>query len=198
MGGDFLGQLRFDGEDIVKLDTKAEFESALSRLRRRDPDSMAAFILSLAQASGPVGDQVRTFIVGDDPVEVAQSLRQRLRTLESPSEYHHRHELGEGIGQSLQFILDGIETLVLPTEPRRAFGLLVEFFEADGLAMEECGEHTQAVECTFERAAAMMAETAKALPAAEVATEMSRLMAVDAYGLRRVLGVVAGPTGGER
>jgi hypothetical protein len=53
-----------DGTDPVKLETKADFEAALARLRRRAPDELAAFILSLAQHSGPVGDQVRTFIVG--------------------------------------------------------------------------------------------------------------------------------------
>ena len=190
MGGDLLGQFGSDGKDVLRLESKADFESARARLRRRDPEAMAAFILSLAQVEGPVGEQVRTFIVGDDVAEAAESLRQRLRSLESPSEYHHRHALGEGIGQSLQFILDSIETLVLPTEPRTAFSLLVEFFEADGRAMEECGEHHWEVACAFERAAAMMAEAAKAMPTMEVASEMSRLMSVDAYGLRRGLGVV--------
>jgi hypothetical protein len=171
------------------LSTVEQIELARQRLSKRDPNSLEAFILSLAQDSGPVGEQVRTFIVGDDVVEVAESLRQRLRSFESPPEYHHRHALGEGIGQSLQFILDGIETLVLPTKPRRAFSLLVEFVEADAPAMESCGEHTQAVECAFERAAAM--------PVVDVTAEVSRLMAVDAYGLRRVLARLV-PKGEER
>ena len=94
-------------------------------------------------------------------------------------------------------MLDGIETLVLPTEPRRAFSLLVEFVEADARAMESCGEHTQAVECAFERAAAMMAEAAEAMPVVDVTAEVSRLMAVDAYGLRRVLARLV-PKGEER
>jgi hypothetical protein len=160
------------------------------KLSKRDPNSLAAFILSLAQVDGPVGEQVRTFIVGDDVAEVAESLRQRLRLLESQSDYHHRHTLGKEIGPRLQFILDGIETLVLPREPRRAYALLLEFFATDGRAMDSCGEHTYAVECAFERAATMMAVVAKAMPAEDVAAEASRLMAVDAYGLRRVLGAV--------
>jgi hypothetical protein len=64
LGGDILGQLGSDGKDILKLETKADLESALARLRRRDPELMAAFVLSLAQDGGPVGEQVRTFIVG--------------------------------------------------------------------------------------------------------------------------------------
>ncbi len=176
----------------MKLETKADFELALARLRRRDPKEMAALILSLVQDSGPFGEHVRTFIVGDDVLEVEESLRQRLRSLKSPSEYDHRHARGVEVGQHLVFILDAIETLVLPTDPRRAFGLLVAFFEADGRAMEECGEHDWAVACAFERAASLMREAAKGMPAAEVAATVSALMAVDEYGLRRGLGVVIG------
>jgi predicted proteasome-type protease len=42
---------------------------ALERLRRRDPESMTTFIGSLAQGSGLVGEQVRTFIGRDDVAE---------------------------------------------------------------------------------------------------------------------------------
>jgi hypothetical protein len=101
------------------LSTVEEIELARSRLGKRDPISLVAFILSLAQDSGPVGEQVRTFIVADEMVDVTECLQLRLRSLKSPSEYQHRHALGEGNGQSLQFILDGREILVLPREPRR-------------------------------------------------------------------------------
>jgi hypothetical protein len=179
------------------LSTVEEIELARKRLGKRDPNSLVALILSLAQDSGPAGEQVRTFIVADDMVEVTECLQRRLRSLKSPSKYQHRHALGEGKGQSCQFILDGIETWVLPREPRRAFALLVEFFESNGRAMEECGEHTHAVECAFERAAAMMVLAAKAMLGEDVAAEASRLMAMDAYGVRRGLRVMV-PTGEER
>jgi hypothetical protein len=74
----------------VMIETKADFARALERLRRRDAESLAAFILSLAQDSGPVGEQVRTFIVGDDVKETVgircrtgcsgRSARTRLRS----------------------------------------------------------------------------------------------------------------------
>jgi hypothetical protein len=41
--------------------TKADFARALERLKRRHSESLAAFIMSLAQDSGPIGEQVRTF-----------------------------------------------------------------------------------------------------------------------------------------
>jgi hypothetical protein len=50
----------------MRIETTEDFERARERLRRRDSESLAAFILSLAQDSGPIGQQVRTFIVGDD------------------------------------------------------------------------------------------------------------------------------------
>jgi len=50
-------------------------------LRGRDPESLAAFIVLLAQDSGPIGEQVRTFIVGDDVPETVESLRARIGAL---------------------------------------------------------------------------------------------------------------------
>jgi hypothetical protein len=63
----------------VRVETQRDLALALDRLRRRDPAVLAAFILSLAQESGPMGDQVRTFFVGDDVAEAAKSIRERIR-----------------------------------------------------------------------------------------------------------------------
>jgi hypothetical protein len=169
------------------ITTKAELAQALERLRRRDPESLAAFILSLAQESGPVGLQVRTFIVGDDVAATAESLRQRIKGLRVPSEYDHRHARGREMGASLEFIVESIESLVLPVEPKLAFELLVAVFEADGVALEHCGDHDWEVECAFERASGVMAEAAKLLPAAEVREKIEALMAGDSYGVRGAL-----------
>jgi hypothetical protein len=65
----------------MMISTKADFARALERLRGRDPESLAAFIVSLAQDSGPIGEQVRTFIVGDDVAETVESLRARIGSL---------------------------------------------------------------------------------------------------------------------
>jgi hypothetical protein len=75
---------------LMMIATKDDFEQAFQRLRRRDPAALAGFILSLAQESGPVGDHVRTFIVGDDVAEAATSVRERIKGLEVPEEYAHR------------------------------------------------------------------------------------------------------------
>jgi hypothetical protein len=56
----------------VRIDTEEEFERAHERLRRCDSDSLAV-------DSGPIGEQVRTFIVGDDVVEAVESVRQRIK-----------------------------------------------------------------------------------------------------------------------
>jgi hypothetical protein len=75
----------------------------------------------------------------------------------------------------------------LPVEPKRAFALLVTFFEADGRAMESCGEHDWEVECAFKRAGELMARAAKGMPKEEVAAAVERLMANDGCGVRRFL-----------
>jgi rhodanese-related sulfurtransferase len=134
--------------------------------------------------------QVRTFNVGDDTAATVESIGARIADLRTPSEYAHRHARGKEIGASLGFIIDSIERLVLPADPKAAFYLLVRVFEADGQAMENCGDHDWEVECAFKRAAELMAEAAKAVPAAEVAAKIRALMAADGYGMRGALAAV--------
>ena len=99
---------------------------------------------------------MRTFIVGDDMAEAAKSVRERIKGLEIPDEYAHRHARGREMGEHLAFIVESIERLVLPVDPRLAFELLVAMFEADSVAMENCGEHDWEVECAYRRAAGVM------------------------------------------
>jgi hypothetical protein len=172
------------------ITTKADFARALERLRRRDSESLAAFILSLAQDSGPVGEQVRTFIVGDDVEEAVESIEERIRDLRTRSEYEHRHARGKEIGEKLAFIVDAIERLVLPVNSKAAFELLVKVFEADHKAMENCGEHDWEVQCAFKRAAELLVEAGKGMPREEAAGVVKVLMANDGYGVRRALTVV--------
>jgi hypothetical protein len=172
---------------MIRLETKEDFERARARLRQRDADSLAAFLMSLAGESGPVGDQVRTFIVGDDIAETVQSVRDRIRGLKIPSEYEHRHSLGREMGKNLYFIVDSVERLVLPKDPNAAFDLLVTAFEADAVAMENCGEHDWDVTCAYKRAADVMAEAVKKLPGEAINERLNTLIEGDGYGMRTEL-----------
>ncbi|MGB6308190.1 MAG: hypothetical protein WBF89_10375 [Steroidobacteraceae bacterium] len=138
------------------ISTKADFARALQRLRGRDPESLAAFIVSLAQDSGPIGEQVRTFIV------------------------------------------ESIESLMMPVDPRRAFELLVLLFESDGVAMENCGDHDFEVTCAFERAAELIGKAARSLPAVEVTAALEPLLDDDGYGVRGALAEVISGQGAAR
>jgi hypothetical protein len=168
----------------VRIETTEDFERARERLRRRDCDALATFVMSLAMDSGPVGEQVRTFIVGDDVTETVRSVRERITGLKIPSEYEHRHSLGKEMGVSLDFIVGSVERLVLPKDPKAAFDLLVAMFEADQVAMENCGEHDWEVDCAYQRATRVMAKAAKHLSRAEVEERVSVLNDGDAYGVR--------------
>ena len=179
----------------MRIDTLDEFERAQARLRRRDPDSLAAFLMSLAVDAGPIGEQIRTFIVGDDVAETAESVRQRIRGLRIASDYEHRHSLGREIGASLDFLVDSIERLVVPVDANAAFELLVALFEADGVAMENCGEHHWEVACAYQRAAKVMAEVVKSLPRAVVEASVNALMGQDGYGVRAELSAVIAKDG---
>ena len=125
--------------------------------------------------------------MGDDVAESVESIRERIRNLRTPTECAHRHARGKEVGASLGYVLDSIETLVLPVDPKAAFRLLVAVFEADGLAIENCGDHDFEVSSAFERAAELMGEAGRGMLTDEVAAAVEALMADDGYGMGRVV-----------
>lgn len=163
---------------------------AIERLSRRNTASLATFIVSLARDTGPTGDQVRTFIVGDDVAETTESIKERIGALVARTESDYRRRLGKDIGERLELMLDSIETLVLPIDPKRAFELLILIFESDAKAMESCGDHDYEVSCAFERAAELIGQAAQSLRRPWVMETLSRLLGDDNYGVRQPLAEV--------
>jgi hypothetical protein len=171
----------------VRIETRADVTAALERLERRSPAALASFILSLAQHGGPVGEQVRTFLVGDDLAATVASLEERVAALRESPAAERRDRAGEDVGRRLDCILEAIETLVLPRDPRAAFELLVLLVQRDGDAMERCGDHHDAVSSALERAARLTAQAAQTLPSHQVGPRLQQLIADDDYGTRRGL-----------
>lgn len=171
----------------MRIETTDDLEKARVHLLRRSPEVLAAFIVSLAHVPNPVGDQVRTFIVGDDVEETVKSVTDRLASLSGPGEYEYRHTRGREIGEKLELIVESIGSLVLPIDPAAAFELLSTVFEQDGEALEQCGDHHSEVEVALQRAADLMAEAAKSLPAAVVTERVRALVVNDDYGMRTAL-----------
>lgn len=172
----------------MRIETHQDLQAAIDRLIRRAPASLARFIASLAFDTGPIGEQVRTFIVGDDLAETARSVKARIDALRCSSRRDSRRRSAEQeIGQRFDYILDTIETLVLPVNPHTAFELLVRAIERDGDAMEQCGDDHFSIETAVERAADLLATAAKSLPIREVKATLERLVAEDRYGTRAPL-----------
>ncbi len=182
----------------MRFDTIHGVAQAVDRLARRDPKSLADFIVSLAQDSGPIGEQVRTFIVGDDTSAAAESIKVRIESLRTPSESDYRRRQGEDIDERLGFIVDSIETLVLPANAKRAFELLVLVFQSDSVAMENCGDHDYEVTFVFDRATELIAKAARSLPHREVEAALQPLILDDDYGVRSGLSEVIARRGEER
>ena len=174
----------------MRIETRADAVAALERLERRSPASLAAFILALAQDGGPVGEQVRTFLVGDDLAASVASLEERIAALRESPAADRRDRFGEDVGRRLDYILEAVETLVLPKDPRAAFELLVRLVQADGNAMEQCGDHHDSVASALARTVGLVAQAAQTLPADEVRATLQQLIAEDDYGTRRDLSAV--------
>jgi hypothetical protein len=187
-GGHFKRTTIISSEPLsTRLHTVPGVAEARARLAERDAQSLREFILSLAHVEGPVGDQVRTFIIGDDLEDVAQTILKRLTRLQRPTEYVERHARGREVGVSLDLIVESIAQLVLPMDPGGAFDLLVEVFEQDTVAMDNCGDHHWQVTCAYERAARLMETVVNSLPNPAVIETLKRLLAMDLYGVREPL-----------
>jgi hypothetical protein len=175
----------------VRLESNEDAAIALERLARRSPSALAQFILSLAFDSGPVGEQVRTFIVGDDVAEASAAVRARIELLSDVASKKSRNRAGADVAQRLGFIVDAIETQVLPIDSRMAFDLLVEVMQRDGEAVEASSDCDHEVALALERAGALILRTAELLPAAYVQNALGPLLASDGYGTRRSLQALA-------
>ena len=174
-------------EVAVRIETNEDLEIAIARLASRAPEVLATFIASLAFDGGPIGEQVRTFIVSDDLSETSASLKERIDALRRSRRANHRHRADEELGERLGYILRSIETLVLPLSPTRAFELLVLLIERDGDAMEQCGDDSWSVQMHLETAASLIATAMKTLPSIEVRQTLERLVAEDGCGTRTPL-----------
>jgi hypothetical protein len=169
------------------IQTQQDLQTMIERLARRTPQSLARFIAELSFDDGPIGEHVRTFMVGDDAAQTLASLTQRIEALRDSPPRYHRHQDGKQYGERFGYIVDAIETLLLPTHAEAAFDLLVQLFERDGEAMENCAGHHDTVTNALERAAALMAQVAPSLPAQPLRMTLRRLIAQDGYGTRRSL-----------
>lgn len=75
----------------MRIETNRDLEAAIARLASRAPEALATFIASLAFDAGPIGEQVRTFIVGDDLSETTASLKGRIDALRGSLRSNSRH-----------------------------------------------------------------------------------------------------------
>jgi len=171
----------------VRVETNQDLETAIARLASRTPETLATFIASLAFDAVPIGEQVRTFIVGDNLSETTASLKERIEALRGSRRSHSRDRGDEQMGERLGYILDSIEALVLPVSSATAFELLVLLIERDGDAMEQCGDDHWSVQMKLETAAKLLAAAMKSLPGREARETLERLVAEDGYGTRRPL-----------
>jgi hypothetical protein len=134
---------------------------------------------------------VRTFIVGDNLAETVASLKERIDALRHERPHYHRHHDGAQVGERWDYILDAIESLVLPASPQQAFELLVFLIERYGDAVEQCGDYDHTVQTALERAVRRIAHAGQSLPHSDVRATLERLLAADRYGARETLEAVA-------
>jgi|CZKI01.1.fsa_nt_gi hypothetical protein len=157
-----------------------------SRLARRGAEKLAEFILTLADDENGVGAYVRAYIAADDPSVAMQALKTEIAHINAGErEYDYRHRRETIFIQRVAHILDAIELVVLPANPRAAYDLLVEVIESDELIANQSGDAD--LQPTLERACDLLPTAARSLDPSETNPILERLTLADRYGLRQRL-----------
>jgi hypothetical protein len=155
------------------------------RLAKRGADPLASFIVSLAHDSSGVGDLVRAYIALDIPKASARIVRDSVERLrKSERDYDYRHRRGSEFVRRVGYVLDAIETIVLPAAPTDAFEILALLIESDGEISANCFEDDFGASKAFGRACMLLLAAAKHLPAEHTQGVLARLSARDDFGLR--------------
>ncbi len=158
-------------------------DASLQRLAGRGPEALARFILTLAQDADGIGAYVRSFIAGDNVAEAQKVLETELGEIrEGERMYDYRHRRGDVHLRRLDHVLDAIELVVCPADPRAAFELLTQVITADGEVAEQSGDAW--LQPTFDRACDLWLSAAKAVSQPEADEVLRTLTASDRYGLR--------------
>lgn len=167
----------------------------MAQLAARGAEKLARFILTLAHDDNGVGAYVQAFVAGDDTAEAKRLIEAEVGDIgQGEREYEWRHRWGEMLQRRVDHVLDAIELVILPADPRAAFELLTHVIENDDAVAEQSEE--DGLQPTFDRACALWLTAARAVPAGEVGPVLARLVGSDDYGLRRRL--VDGPPGDVR
>ena len=107
----------------MRIESRQDLQAAIERLTSRHTASLAKFIASLAFDTGPIGEQARTFIVGD-LAETTQLLNDRIEALRISSHHHHRRPGIEHDGDAMEQC--GDDGFPIETAVNRATDLLAE------------------------------------------------------------------------
>jgi hypothetical protein len=75
----------------VRIETNQDYETAIVRLASRTPEALATFIASLVFEAGPIGEHVRTFLIGDDLPALTEALKERIDALRGSHRPNLRH-----------------------------------------------------------------------------------------------------------
>lgn len=143
------------------MEMEEEFTGALATLRRRSPEEIGAFIVSLLCNAPPgVRSYVEAFIAASEPAQVATIVRREIGSLRvGEREYDVRHRHGAEILARAGYTVASIERVVLPSDLALARALLSELLEAEQQIGEQCYEEDFGAEELFARVRSLLSAT---------------------------------------
>jgi hypothetical protein len=174
----------------VNVHTIDGVAQALAQLQQRDPSVLASFIVSLAQDPGPIGEQVRAFIVGDKIAATLESLRGRIGDVRTMTERDLRYQRGKQIGERLGFILDSIQTSVCRSIRKARLIRWSPSSSAMVMPWRVIGIMISRSPARSSEPPNRLAKRGASLPTTDVLETLQQLLDADGYGVRAPLAAV--------
>ena len=169
------------------LETQADVIEATARLARRSPKILATFIVSLAHRAGPVHERVLSFLAADDPAALSACLRAQILRLRDGHDRPAGDEASDTNAIRLEYVLDAIEQVVLPSDPNEALALLTLAIECDATLLDQATDFDHEVSCAIHRACDLIELVAALLPIESTRATLEQLYACDTHGCREPL-----------
>jgi len=140
------------------MEPEEELTGALVALRRRSPEELAAFIVSLLWgAPQGVRSYVEAFVAAAEPHQVAAIVRREIGALRvGEREYDVRHRRSAETIARAGYTLGIIERVVLPSDVALARQLLSELLDAEQQIAEQCYEDDFGAEELFTRVRSLL------------------------------------------
>ena len=155
-----------------------------TRLQKKGPAALAAFLVQLADDDDALRERVEALALRGDPSGSAAALERRLRRFRDGRSFIRYRESG-GFARELYDWLDDAEATLLDADPQAAWRLFDRFLRTDERILSRADDSNGSIGDAYRRACGLWHRAAAGLPAGpERVARVYELHAGNDYGTR--------------